>query len=380
MSMRVLQVMAGAEHGGAELFFERLCIALHRAGLQQHIVTRPAPERIRRLVDAGLAPVTLPFGGRLDFQTPIRLRKEIARFKPHLALTWMNRATRFTPPGSYALCGRLGGFYDPRYYQNCDYVICNTDAIRTHMINSGFPADRAVHLPNFAPQTRMPPVARKSLYTPEHVPVIFSLGRLHENKGFDVLLKAIARVPEVYLWLAGEGPERQALEQLAFELGIKPRIRFLGWRDDTAALYAAANLVVFPSRHEPLGNVMLEAWSHGQALISTRAQGPSALITHGENGLLVPVDDAPALTAEIRRVLADPALLEKIATGGWNTFQASYTEEKIVQAYLSFFERAVSEKNGGTFVPATVGRPHTRPADIDPAGAAASHTPDGSGS
>lgn len=343
--------MAGAERGGAELFFERLCISLHRAGVQQHVVMRPVEDRVQRMKDAGLMPVTLPFGGRLDFMTPIRLRREISRFKPDVILTWMNRATRFTPRGDHVLCGRLGGFYDMKYYRHCDYVVCVIDDICKHVINSGFQADRVVHLPNFAPARHMPPVSRKSLYTPENVPVVLALGRLHENKGFDVLLKAMAQVPDAYLWLAGEGPLRASLERQALDLGVKPRVRFLGWRDDTPALYAAANMVVFPSRHEGIGNVALEAWSQGQALISTETQGPGKMITSGENGILVPIDDPNALARAIRQVIMDPDLRNHIAQGGWDTFQDTYTEEKIVEAYQAFFERVVAERRGLSPVP-----------------------------
>src|SRR3546814_2771750 len=69
----------------------------------------------------------------------------------------------------------------------------------------------------------------------------------------------------VWLWLAGEGPRRRALMQQAARLGLGDRVRFLGWRDDVAALLRAADVFLCPSRHEPLGNVVIEAWAHGLA-------------------------------------------------------------------------------------------------------------------
>ncbi|GEO81934.1 glycosyltransferase [Pararhodospirillum oryzae] len=344
MDLRILQVMAGAEQGGAELFFERLCIGLHRAGAHQHILTRPASGRIDRLQEAGLRPVLLPFGGRLDLKTMVRMRQEITRFKPAVALAWMNRGARFTPTGSHVLCARLGGFYDIKYYRHCDWLVCLTEDIREHVVASGFPRERTVHLPNFVPLDRGEPAARKTLYTPDNVPLIFALGRLHENKAFDTLLRALAQVPDAYLWLAGDGPLRADLEALARELGIKPRVRFLGWRDDTAALYAAADLVVFPSRHEPHGNVVLEAWAQARPLICTATHGPASLITHGEDGLLVPVDDPRALAQTIRQTLESPALQEALARGGWESYQARFTEEKVVGAYRAFFEQVVAQR------------------------------------
>jgi glycosyltransferase involved in cell wall biosynthesis len=344
MDLRVLQVMAGAEQGGAELFFERLCVALHKAGVHQHVVMREADARVERMREAGIRPVLMRFGGMLDLASRRGLSREINRFKPQVVLTWMSRATRFAPTGDHVLCARLGGFYDIKYYKHCDWLVCLTEDIREHVVKSGFPRERTVHLPNFVPEKRMPAVRRKDYYTPENAPLIFALGRLHENKAFDVLLKALALVPDCYLWLAGDGPLRAELEKQAQDLGIKPRVRFLGWRDDTPALYAASDLVVFPSRHEPHGNVALEAWAQCRPMVTTATHGPSRLVTDGKDGLIVPIDDHRAMADAIRRAFTEPGLMESLARQGWDTFQQGYTEERVVDQYRSFFEQVVAER------------------------------------
>ena len=96
---RVLQAMAGAEFGGAEAFFVRMALALHRAGVEQSLVIRNHPGRADILRKGGVAPIELPFGGKLDFRTGSGFRREISRFKPDVVLTWMNRATRACPRG-----------------------------------------------------------------------------------------------------------------------------------------------------------------------------------------------------------------------------------------------------------------------------------------
>ena len=93
---RLLQVMAGAAHGGAEAFFERLALAFDRAGFDQHLVIRRNAGRAARL--AGLPLTELGFGGRLDFLTKPRLARVIARVRPDVVFSWMNRATHFCPP------------------------------------------------------------------------------------------------------------------------------------------------------------------------------------------------------------------------------------------------------------------------------------------
>ena len=112
-----------------------------------------------------------------------------------------------------------------------------------------------------------------------------------------MLLDAVAQVKGRYLWLAGEGPLRRGLERQASSLGIKERVRFLGWRDDAAALLAACDMLVCSSRSEPLGNTIIEAWAARRAVIACAASGPVELIRSGETGLLVPVNDAAKLAA-----------------------------------------------------------------------------------
>ncbi len=99
------------------------------------------------------------------------------------------------------------------------------------------------------------------------------------------------RVPNLYVWIAGEGEERGKLETKASELGIGGRVRFLGWRTDRSALLRAANLCVFPSRWEPNGTVVVEAWAHNVPLVTTASAGPAWITRAGEDALVVPVDD-----------------------------------------------------------------------------------------
>ncbi|MDT8264458.1 glycosyltransferase, partial [Roseomonas sp. DSM 102946] len=99
--MRVAQVMAGAVQGGAETFYERLCLGLHDSGEEVLPVIRREPAREARLREGGLTPVTLGFGGPLDLLTGARLRAALGRFRPAVTVAWMNRAARFTPKGEW---------------------------------------------------------------------------------------------------------------------------------------------------------------------------------------------------------------------------------------------------------------------------------------
>lgn len=343
--MRILQAMAGAKHGGAESFFMRLVSALHRAGVQQLVVIRKNAERAEALREVGIEPVELPFGGRMDIRTPFVMRREIKGFKPHVVMTWMNRATRMCPRGDFTHVSRLGGYYDLKYYQNCDHLVANTEDIRDYLVNEGWPAEKAHYLPNFAGDAKTEPVPRTKHYTPVNGKLILAMGRLHANKAFDVLLEALVRLPEVYLWIAGDGPLRAELEAQALRLGIKPRVRFLGWRDNVAELLAACDIFVCPSRHEPLGNVVLEAWAQGKPVVAADSVGPGMLIRHMESGVLIPVNDSKELAEGISAVFEDDELRVRIANGGRAAFEADFTETIVVNKYVDFFKRFSAEKH-----------------------------------
>ena len=340
-----MQTMAGAEVGGAEAFFVRLAVALQSFDISQQLVIRRDPSRTRALREGGITPIELPFGGRVDFRTRPALQREIARFRPDVILSWMSRAAWATPaaPGNYALIGRLGGYYDLKYYSHCDYLVGNTADIVDYVISEGFDRDRVVRLPNFVHPPTNPPLSRVGLDTPLDAPLLVAMGRLHKNKAFDVLLQALADVPDAWLWVAGDGPEAAALKGLARDLGVADRVRFLGWRDDSDALMRAADIFICPSRHEPLGNVVLEAWAAEKPVVAAAATGPAELLGNDERGVLVPVDQPAELARAILDLLANPDKASRLAAAGRAAYEREFTEDAVTAQYLAFFEKARRE-------------------------------------
>jgi glycosyltransferase involved in cell wall biosynthesis len=331
--MRLAQVMAGAALGGAELFFERLCLALHDAGEEVLPVIRRNPARAARLAAGGLRPVELPFGNRLDFVTRPRLRAVLTGFAPRVTVSWMNRASGLTPRGPWTRVGRLGGYYDLRHYRACDHLVGNTRGIVGWLRTQGWPEGRTHYLPNFvtdfaatAPATGLP-AAR---------PLLLGLGRLHSDKGFDLAIRALARLPDAHLAIAGEGPERSALMALAAREGVAARVHFLGWRDDPGALLKAADLFVCSSRIEPLGNMVIEAWSAGCPLVALDADGPRELVRHDCDGKLAPREDVAALAAAVAALLADRAQAEALAAAGRARFEAEFAAAPVLAAWRRF--------------------------------------------
>jgi glycosyltransferase involved in cell wall biosynthesis len=346
MTRRLLQAIAGAQYGGAETFFLRLAAALQRCGEPQRVLIRRDPVRAQGLRAAGVAVAELAFRGTFDLATRLAFRREIAAWRPNIVLTWMSRATRLCPRGDFVHVARLGGYYDLKYYRRCDHLIGNTRAIVDYAVAKGWPRERIDYLPNFVPDAKAAVALRRDARAPLNggPPLAVALGRLHPNKGFGLLLEALAATREVQLWIAGDGPLRLPLERLAASLGITDRVRFLGWREDVPALLTRADFLVCPSLHEPLGNVVLEAWSAGLPVIATASDGPAGLIKNGESGILVPLPDRPgggpnALAQAIERLCADIVLRARLGAAGRRVYEAEFTEDAVVARYRSFFDR-----------------------------------------
>jgi glycosyltransferase involved in cell wall biosynthesis len=344
MTRRVLQAIAGAEYGGAETFFIRLAAALQRAGEPQRVLIRRNSSRAQCLRAAGVGVGELAFGGIFDLATRLAFGREIAAWRPDIVLTWMSRATRLCPHGDFVHVARLGGYYDLKYYRRCDHLIGNTRAIVDYAIAKGWPRERITYLPNFVPDSAVAAAAAVSVAPGGRAPLALALGRLHPNKGFELLLEALAATREITLWIAGDGPLRARLERLATRLGITGRVRFLGWREDVPRLLAAADLLVCPSLYEPLGNVVIEAWSARLPVVATASDGPAGLIEDGESGILVPLPGSrgggpQALADAIERVCADPALRAKLGEAGRRAYEADFTEPIVVAGYRRFFDQ-----------------------------------------
>jgi glycosyltransferase involved in cell wall biosynthesis len=341
--MHLVQIMASKQRGGAEAFFARLCLALAQTPTKQTVVIRRGVACHDELVAGGIVPVEMPFLFNRDPLTRHRLSRLFAATAPDVVLSWMSRAASTCPKGHsgrrFVHVGRLGGYYPLKYYSGCDHLIGNTHDIIEYVVSHGWPRDRVHYLPNFADEQPVTAVERASLDTPADVPVVLALGRLHVNKSFGVLLKAVADLPRAHVWLAGEGPLDASLRRLADELGIVERVHFLGWRTDVAALLGAADCLACPSRDEPLGNVILEAWAHQRPVVAAASQGPRALIGDGKTGLLVPVDDPAALAAALRRVLGDKSLAAELAGAAREEYQKRFSKEAVTARYHEFLSR-----------------------------------------
>jgi len=338
--MKILHIHFGKE-GGAERFFVSLANAFGERGVEQHFIIRPG--RTWEGLIEKLGPIWFNNYRYLSLSSVLlewRVKRFIKKWQPDAVMAWMPRASRLIPDmdGPVKLT-RLGDYpVHLRHFQTLDVLVGNQPGIATHCQDLGW--DKPIcTISNFARQVTPKPVSRASLETPENAFVISSAGRFVNRKGMDFLIRAAARVPNAYLWLIGHGKERDALEALAQQEGIAERTRFVGWVDEPIHYIAASDVFGMSSRHEPLGNVVLEAWQAKVPVVATRSEGPSWYMVDGGNGVLTDIDDLDPFVAGLQKIKNDPVFAAKMVEGGSAQLENLFSQRSIVDQYLELFEK-----------------------------------------
>jgi glycogen(starch) synthase len=177
-------------------------------------------------------------------------------------------------------------------------------------------------------------------------PYILALGRVVEKKGFDLLLAAFAAIDPglrtADLVIAGAGSSMEDLEKEAVALGVAPHVHFVGRlsRDEVAAAMAGADLFVMPSRLEPFGIVILEAWRAGVAVVATTRGGPPEFVHDGRDGVLVDPFDTERLALALQDLLADDNRRRAIADAGRVTVE-SFAWPIIARRYQQIYSSVI---------------------------------------
>jgi len=179
----------------------------------------------------------------------------------------------------------------------------------------------------------------------EKVPIIIACGRLTRQKNYPLLLKAIRLVSnerKVRLIILGDGELRSELELMAAKLNLRDNVLFLGFQKNPFKYIARATIFVLSSSWEGFGNVIIEAMACRVPVISTSCPaGPDEIITHGVNGLLVPINDEKALAESILNLLYNERLRTKLAEAGRKRAM-DFEVKKITNCYKSAYLAALT--------------------------------------
>jgi glycosyltransferase involved in cell wall biosynthesis len=361
--------------GGAERLAVELAAGLARRGLDSTLcVSRYPPEgelddeqlgQERRVRDAGGRVLGLSRGSKLDLPAWRPLVSFLRREQTQVLHAHMVASNAWA-----TVLGRLAGVpvivshehtwsYEGRplrRFVDRHVIARGSDAFlavsaedRRKMIEvEGIDPADAVVVPNGIPDPPAPSGrdVRAELGVPAGSPLVLALGRLDPQKGFDVLIEAAGRMPDVVVAIAGEGGERAALEEVARRHGVQERVLMPGFRPDVPDLLAAANVAVFPSRFEGSPLSVIECMAAGAAIVATRVGGVPELLEDGVHGLLVPPEDPEALAAAVLRVARDEELRTELGARARERQQAEFDLEamldRLCELYGELWERAAS--------------------------------------
>ena len=228
-----------------------------------------------------------------------------------------------------------------------DHYVAVSRDLRDQGVSTGvYRADKVTVIPNglqfdHLPSTFDIAAKRRALGIPVGCPVIGTVTRLEPQKANEVFLRAvpriISRVPNLVTLIAGDGPQRKELENLAAHLGLTGRVSFLGWRDDAVELLGALDIFCMSSRWEGCPMVLLEAMAMRCPVVATDIGGVREIVINEETGLLVAPGDPEALADAVLRLLAADAERERMGAAGRQRVEQHFGVEDMLAAYARLY-------------------------------------------
>ena len=239
-----------------------------------------------------------------------------------------------------------------------DCIVAVSDAVRERLVGrDGVRLTRVTVIRNGVemprPRPRVGRRLRRALGVAEDVVVFLYLGRLHREKGPDVLLRALLALEEKgvgrwKLWMVGEGPQREDLERLTVELRLQKKVSFTCVRRTVGPWLEAADALVLPSREEGLPVAALEAMARGKPVIATRVGGTEEAVQDGRTGVLVAPEDPAGLACALQHLHEDPGLRRELGEEGRRRVRAEFSLRKMADETLMCYRRVLKGEPGCT--------------------------------
>jgi len=171
--------------------------------------------------------------------------------------------------------------------------------------------------------------------------IMGAIGRLHREKGQDILIRSFSRLtgefPELRLVIVSDGPERQNLEALAKNLGLGERVIFTGFVPEPEKYFSLFDLFVLPSRIEAMPMVLMQAMAHAQPAVATNVGGVADLIDDNKTGILTPPEDDSSMSSAIARILRNPELSKQLGAAAKMKAEKEFGLEKMIGAYQKLY-------------------------------------------
>jgi glycosyltransferase involved in cell wall biosynthesis len=232
-----------------------------------------------------------------------------------------------------------------------EHVICVSRDLFEDCQRLGVPAnqltliDNAIALDDYEFDVSQVEAKRQLGFSPE-TKLVVGVGRLSAEKGFDLLIDAVANLAkagqDVGLAIAGDGAEKAALQTQIDATGLADRIRLLGFVADPRLVYRAADVYTLSSHREGLPNVVLEAMAMQVPVLATKVAGMPDLVTDEENGLLVPIGDSNAIRASLARLIVDEPLRKRLGNAGRQTVESRFSFERRMEKIAVIYRRLLA--------------------------------------
>lgn len=228
---------------------------------------------------------------------------------------------------------------------SCDRLVVLSDLIATELEREGVDSARLVRIPN---GVEVPP-DEFSRHPDDSLRILF-LGRLHSQKGVDVLIEALSRAISIggnsfKLTLAGDGPERGSLAAMASDLGVAAEVEFAGMVDDPGRYLAGTDLVVLPSRAEGLSNVLLEAMAGGLPVVASDIEANRSLVEDHVSGRLFAAGDADDLARVLVELADDPSARQNLGRRARAVVESEYTIQQVASRYEELYGELMREND-----------------------------------
>jgi len=363
--VRVMHIVYTLRTGGMEMGVVKLVNGLDPARVRSSICsTTPAGSEIKALVQPAVPVFELTRRAGNDVQVVRDLYRLFKRERPHVVHThaWgtlLEGLVAARAAGVPVVVHGEHGTLQLRGYQRwlqrlgwgaADRVLSVSSKLSERMsAATGFSARRittirnGVHLDRFRPADRA--AARKALGIPGGV-VIGTVGRLVPVKDQATLVDAVAELRRAgvttTLVIAGDGPERPALEARATAAGVD--LRLLGYRPDVEQVLGALDVFVLSSVSEGLSNTILEAMAAARPVVATRVGGAEEMIDDGVTGVLVPPSDPGAMAAALRRVLATGDAGAAMGAAARRRVESEFTLAGMMLRYEQLYTDAAAAK------------------------------------
>lgn len=365
---KILHLIDTTGPGGAETVFIQLADLLREQGYQSVVVIRGAGWVEDELKRRGLEPLVIPAKGSFAIGFLLKLRRLVRRQKIDIIQSHLLGSNVYA-----AMVGLLTGTPVVATYHGMvdinpserfrgikktamalgisNYVVVSQslmesidrqkllDRAKTHVIYNGIDCKRYAR--------DLPQELKAGLNLPDSAILVGSLGNIRPAKAYDVLIQAAAEVirrhPSVHFVIAGHPKEPliTQLQELVDESGVSGHVHFIGFQQNPGHFLGQLDHFVLSSRSEGFSISTIEAMAAGLPVLATRCGGPEEIISHGENGWLVPPDEPGLLAQALCMFLDDGVLREKIALCGKDHVNNKFSVSTMIDDYKRIYQNVI---------------------------------------